>query len=511
MNRGTMSRGLVALTVMLPTLIEIIDTSVVNVSLNHIRGSLSAGIDESTWTITAYLVSNAIIIPMAGWLSRLIGRKNYLIASIALFTFSSFMCGSAWSLQSLVFFRIIQGIGGGGLVPLSQSILLETFPREKHGTAMAIFGMGAMLGPIVGPVLGGWITDNWSWRWIFYINIPIGILSIIMNIIVIQDPPYMKRVKMKIDYWGLAFLAAGLGSLQFILDKGENEDWFASNLIVTFAIISAVSLVLLVINEYYSEHPIVNLRLFKDRTFTSGATVMFFVFLNLFGSIVLLPIFLQSIMGYTSFYAGLVLGPGGLATMLAMPFAGKLIGKVNPKRLLAVGIAICALSTYMMSQFNLTTDFWTFVWPRAILGIGMGLTFIPLTTMTLSHISRENMTEASSLYNLLRNLGGSVGIAFTTTILSRRAQFHQTRLVEHLSPFDPAYSIYRDKIGAFLGSQGLPTTGADSLMYRELVRQSTTLAFTDAFLTICALILCVLPLVFLMKRAEASSGPPPVH
>jgi MFS transporter, DHA2 family, multidrug resistance protein len=511
MNRGTMSRGLVALTVMLPTLIEIIDTSVVNVSLNHIRGSLSAGIDESTWTITAYLVSNAIIIPMAGWLSRLIGRKNYLIASIALFTFSSFMCGSAWSLQSLVFFRIIQGIGGGGLVPLSQSILLETFPREKHGTAMAIFGMGAMLGPIVGPVLGGWITDNWSWRWIFYINIPIGILSIIMNIIVIQDPPYMKRVKMKIDYWGLAFLAFGLGSLQFILDKGENEDWFASNLIVTFAIISAVSLVLLVINEYYSEHPIVNLRLFKDRTFTSGATVMFFVFLNLFGSIVLLPIFLQSMMGYTSFYAGLVLGPGGLATMLAMPFAGKLIGKVNPKRLLTVGIAICALSTYMMSQFNLTTDFWTFVWPRTILGIGMGLTFIPLTTMTLSHISREHMTEASSLYNLLRNLGGSVGIAFTTTILSRRAQFHQTRLVEHLSPFDPAYSIYRDKIGAFLGSQGLPATGADNLMYGELVRQSTTLAFNDAFLTICALILCVLPLVFLMKRAEASSGPPPAH
>ena len=506
-----MSRGLVAFTVMLPTLIEIIDTSVVNVSLNHIRGSLSAGIDESTWTITAYLVSNAVIIPMAGWLSRLIGRKNYLIASIALLTFSSFMCGSAWSLQSLVFFRVIQGIGGGGLVPLSQSILLESFPREKHGTAMAIFGMGAMLGPIVGPLLGGWITDNWSWRWIFYINIPIGILSIIMNIIVIQDPPYMKRIKMKIDYWGLAFLAAGLGSLQFILDKGENEDWFASNLIVTFAIVSAVSLVLLVINEYYSEHPIVNLRLFKDRTFSSGATVMFFVFLNLFGSIVLLPIFLQSIMGYTSFYAGLVLGPGGLATMIAMPFAGKLINKVNPKRLMAVGITICALSTYMMSKFNLTTDFWTFVWPRAILGIGMGLTFIPLTTMTLSHIPRENMTEASSLYNLLRNLGGSVGIAFTTTMLSRRAQFHQTRLVEHLSPFDRAYFIYRDRIGAFLGSQGMPTAGTDGLIYRELVRQSTTLAFTDAFLTICLLILCVLPLVFLMQRADASSGPPPAH
>ena len=263
MSSNTASRGLIAFTVMLPTLIEIIDTSVVNVSLDHIRGSLSAGIDESTWTITAYLVSNAIVIPMAGWLARLIGRKNYQIASISLFTFSSFMCGSSWSLQSLVFFRVLQGIGGGGLVPISQSILLESFPREKHGQAMAIFGLGAMFGPIVGPLLGGWITDSLSWRWIFYINIPIGILSIIMNIIVIKDPPYMQRQKMKIDYWGLIFLAVGLGSLQFVLDKGQTEDWFGSNLIITFAILSAVSLTFLVINEYYSQNPVVNLKLFR--------------------------------------------------------------------------------------------------------------------------------------------------------------------------------------------------------------------------------------------------------
>jgi DHA2 family multidrug resistance protein len=510
LKHGTASRGLVAFTVMLPTLIEIIDTSVVNVSLDHIRGSLSAGYDEATWTITAYLVSNAIVIPMAGWLARLIGRKNYQIASIAIFTFSSFMCGSAWSLSSLVFFRILQGIGGGGLVPISQSIFLESFPREKHGQAMAIFGMGAMLGPIVGPLLGGWITDTMSWRWIFYINIPIGIVAIIMNAIVIQDPPYMQRQKMKIDYWGLLFLSVGLGALQFMLDKGESEDWFASNLIITVAIVAVVALTLLIINEYYSEHPIVNLVVFKDRTFTSGATVMFFVFLNLFGSIVLLPVFLQMMMGYTSFYAGLVLGPGGIATMIAMPIAGRLVSKVNPKRLLIVGISICAISTYMMSRFNLTTDFWTFVWPRVVLGLGMGFTFIPLTTLTLSHIPKERMTEATSIYNLLRNMGGSVGIAFTTTMLSRRAQFHQTRLVEHLTPFDQGYTMFHERMGSFLNGKGLPATGADGLMYRELIRQSTTLAFTDAFLTICVLILCVLPLVFIMQKGTPLPGTPPI-
>ncbi len=506
MTNAAAGRGVIAFTVMLPTLIEIIDTSIVNVSLDHIRGSLSAGMDEATWAITAYLVSNAVIIPMAGWLARLLGRKNYLIASISLFTVSSFLCGSAWSLQSLVFFRVVQGIGGGGLVPLSQSILLETFPREKHGTAMAIFGMGAMLGPILGPLLGGWITDSWSWRWIFYINIPIGALSIVLTSLVIQDPPYMERRRMRVDYKGLLFLAAGLGSLQFILDKGQNEDWFSSGLITSFAVVSVAALTLLAINELYADQPIVNLRLFRDVTFLSGSTVMFFVFLNLFGSIVLLPIFLQMMMGYTSFHAGLVLGPGGIATMLAMPLAGRLVALVDPKRLLATGISLCALSTWLMSRFTLESDFWTFVWPRVTLGLGMGLTFIPLTTMTLSHIPRERMTEATSLYNLLRNMGGSVGIAFTTTLLARRAQFHQSRLAEHLTPFDPSFQIGRERLVDSLALQGLPPAAADGLIYRELVRQSTTLAFADAFLMICLLILCVLPLVFLMQRPGGTGG-----
>src|SRR4030065_2092710 len=329
-----MNKWLVAVTVMLPTLIEIIDTSVVNVSLDHIRGSLSAGIDESSWTITSYLVSNAIIIPISGWLSRLFGRKRYLIFSISLFTFSSLMCGSSWNLQSLVFFRVLQGLGGGALQPISQAILLETFPPHQHGMAMAIFGIGIMFGPIIGPLLGGWITDNWSWHWIFFINIPIGIISILLVAFVIIDPPYMQRMKMKIDYWGLAFLSTALGCLQIVLDKGERADWFASDFITWLSIISVISFVLFVITELFAEHPIVNLKAFKNITFSAGNLIMFFAFFNLFGSIVLLPIYLQTLMGYTATLSGVVLGPGGIATLIAMPIAGRLVTKVNPKGLL---------------------------------------------------------------------------------------------------------------------------------------------------------------------------------
>jgi DHA2 family multidrug resistance protein len=502
------SKWIVALTVMLPTLIEIIDTSIVNVSLDHIRGSLSAGIDESTWAISAYLVANAIVIPMSGWLARLMGRKRYQIGSIALFTVSSFLCGSAWNLQSLVFFRIMQGLGGGGLVPISQSILLEAFPPAEHGIAMALFGVGAMFGPIAGPILGGWITDNFTWRWIFYINIPIGLLAIAMNYVVLQDPPYMKRVKMKIDYAGLALLAVGLGALQYILDTGQRENWFDSTQIVVWAAVSAIALGFLAIHELYTDEPIVNLRLFKDRTFAMGCVVMFFVFFNLFGSIVLLPIYLQTLMGYTSFDAGLVLGPGGLATLITMPIVGSLLIKVGHKRFLVVGIAICAGTTYLMSQFNLQTDFWTFVWPRVTLGLGMGLTFIPLTTLTLSHIPRERMNFASALYNLLRNMGGSVGIAVVTTVIARRTQIYHARLVEHLTPLDPAYVLAHGRIEQALSLKGYAFAPADALIQGELMRQATMLAFRDAFLMLSVLMLSVIGLVFLMKRAEASAGPP---
>jgi DHA2 family multidrug resistance protein len=505
-----MNKWIVALTVMLPTLIEIIDTSVVNVSLDHIRGSLSAGIDESTWTITSYLVSNAIIIPMTGWLSRFFGRKRYLILSIVLFTVSSFLCGAAWSLQSLVFFRILQGIGGGALQPISQSILLETFPPRQHGIAMAVFGTGIMFGPIVGPLLGGWITDNWSWHWIFFINVPIGIISVLLTLLFITDPPYMKRMKMKIDYWGLAFLTLGLGCLQIVLDKGQQEDWFSSNFIVWLSIISAFSIISFVIAELYSKNPVVNLKAFKNLSFSTGNIVMFMGFFNLFASIVLLPIYLQTLMGYTSYLAGFVLGPGGIATLIALPLAGSLVNKVNPRVLLSFGIIVNAYATYLMSNFNLNADFYTVIWPRVVLGIGMGFFFIPLTTMTMAGIKKEDMGNASAIYNLLRNLGGSFGVAFVTTILARRAQFHQARLVEHLTPFDRDYQIFSGQSSQFLEYKGVVSSlseqGGLGIMYKELLRQSSMLSFNDAFYLVCIMMICILPLVLLMRRGKGMTS-----
>ncbi|MBI5195517.1 MAG: DHA2 family efflux MFS transporter permease subunit [Nitrospirae bacterium] len=504
-----MNKWLVALTVMLPTLIEIIDTSVVNVSLDHIRGSLSAGIDESTWTITSYLVSNAIIIPMTGWLSRLFGRKRYLIFSISLFTLSSLLCGFAWNLQSLVLFRIFQGIGGGALQPISQSVLFETFPRKQHGMAMAIFGVGIMFGPIIGPLLGGWITDNWSWHWIFFINIPIGIISILLVMFFIIDPPYMKRMKMKIDYWGLAFLTIGLGCLQVVLDKGGREDWFSSNFIIWLSLISAVSLMLFIITELFAEHPVVNLKAFKNLTFSTGNIVMFFAFFNLFGSIVLLPIFLQTLMGYTSTLAGVVLGPGGIATLIAMPIAGRLVTKMNPKILLGFGILVSAYSTHLMSQFTLSADFNTIIWTRIVLGVGMGFLFIPLTTLTMSGVKKEDMGNATAIYNLLRNLGGSFGVAFITTMLARRSQFHQNHLVEHLTPFDVNYQTVLSQIARFLHLRGVEESGSQhaglSAIYSQLLRQASMLSFNDAFYILSLLMICTLPLLLLIRRSAVKS------
>ena len=499
-----MNKWIVSITVMLPTLIVILDSSVVNVSLDHIRGSLSAGIDESTWAITSYLASNAIVIPMTGWLSRLFGRKRYLISSISLFTFSSFMCGSSWNLQSLVFFRILQGIGGGALQPISQAILLESFPPRQHGMAMAIFGIGIMFGPIIGPLLGGWITDNWSWHWIFYINVPIGFISILMALFFIVDPPYMERLKMKIDYWGLLFLVVGIGCLQIVLDQGQREDWFSSAFITWLGYISISSLVMFILVECFAENPIVRLRTFKNLSFSSGNIIMFFIFFNLFSSVVLLPIYLQTLMGYTSFLAGWVLGPGGIATMITMLIAGKLVTKINQKAILAFGIAVASYSIYLMSQFNLQADFNTIFWPRVVMGAGMGFLFIPLTTMTLSSMRKEEMGNATAIFNLLRNLGGSFGVAIVTTILTRRAQFHQVHLVEHLTPLDRNFQLALPQISQILQDRGfIPSSlnqGSLNLIYSQVLREASMLSFNDVFYILSIILILTIPFVLLMKK-----------
>jgi MFS transporter, DHA2 family, multidrug resistance protein len=501
-----MNKWLITITVMLPTLIEIIDTSVVNVSLDHIRGSLSAGLDEATWSITMYLVSNAIIIPITGWLSKVFGRKLYLLLSLGLFTVSSLLCGLSWNIQSLIVFRVFQGIGGGALQPISQAILLETYPPRQHGMAMAMWGIGIMFGPIVGPILGGWITDNWSWHWIFFINIPVGVLSAVMAIIFIKDPPYMKRAKVRMDYLGLVFIALGLGCLQVILDQGQREDWFSSGMITWLTVVSVVSIALLLLVESRAKEPVINLGLFRDISFTTGNVVMFFAFFNVFASLVLLPIYLQTLMGYTATLAGLVLGPGGFATILTLMIAGRLVTKVNPKAILMVGLALGSYSTYLMSHFNLFAGFDTVMWPRIVLGFGMGFVFVPLTNLTLSHIRKENMGGATAMFNLLRNLGGSFGVAFVTTILARRAQFHQFRIVDHLTPFDIPYQTAVERIKALLHLRGFDdvtaAVAAPGVVYQNLIRQATMSAFNDAFFVSCLLLLITIPLVFLLKKPE---------
>jgi DHA2 family multidrug resistance protein len=510
-----MNRWIVAITVMLPTLIVIVDTAVVNVSLDHIRGSLSAGIDESTWAITSYLASNAIIIPMTGWLSKFLGRKRYLIFSISLFTFASLMCGSSWNIQSLVFFRILQGMGGGALQPISQAILLETFPPHQHGMAMAVFGVGTMFGPIIGPLLGGWITDNWSWHWIFYINVPIGMVSILMAVFFIIDPPYMERTKMKIDYWGLFFLVMGFGCLQIVLDKGQREDWFSSGFITWLSFISISSLILFIIVEFFVENPILSLRNFKNRSFSSGNIIMSLTFFNLFSSLVLLPVYLQTLMGYTSFLAGLVLSPGGIASMVAMLIAGKLVTKISPRAILAFGIALAAYSVHLMSQFNLLADFNTIVWPRVVMGVGLGFLFIPLTTLTLSSISKEEMGNATAIFNLLRNLGGSFGVAIATTFLARRAQFHQVHLVEHLNPFDRNFQLAVPQISQMLQDRGfvpLPQDqGSMGVIYTQLLRDASMLSFNDVYYLFSIMLFLILPLVLLMKKGREGAPGGAMH
>ncbi len=512
-NSPQVNKWVVTFAVMLGTFMEVIDTTVVNVALPHIAGSLAAAVDESTWVLTSYLVANAIVLPITGWLSALFGRKRFLLVCLALFTGSSMLCGLASNLGLLVFFRIIQGLGGGALQPISQAILLETFPVKERGMAMAVWGMGVILAPIVGPVLGGWVTDNLTWRWAFYINLPVGLVSLALTALFIFDPPYIRSQKAgRIDYWGLGFLTVGLGALQVVLDKGEREDWFSSNFIVILVVSAVVALALLIYRELKIKDPVVDLRLFKERNYASGVTIFFFFGFVLYGSIMLLPLFLQNLMGYDATTAGWALAYGGVGSVLIMPIVGRLTQIIDNRITVAVGLLINAFAVYLMSHYNTTIDFGTAWWPRFIQGIGLGMTFVSLTTLTMSRISQEKMGNATGIFNLSRNLGGSFGIAAATTLLSQRAQFHQSRLVEHLTPFSLPFNDWLHRAGQIfpgLGPDGSFWNAPQALagLYQTVQGQAQTLAFGDVYWVFTLVFLALVPLVLLMRRAAKQDKP----
>ncbi|MGA2628734.1 MAG: DHA2 family efflux MFS transporter permease subunit [Terriglobia bacterium] len=515
---GQTNPWVIALTVMLATFMEVLDTSVANVSLPHIAGDLSAGVDESTWVLTSYLVSNAIVLPLTGWLSSIFGRKRFYMACVAIFTISSFLCGIAPSLGLLVLFRVIQGAGGGALQPVSQAILVESFPKNKQGMAMALYGMGVVVAPIIGPTLGGWITDNWSWHWIFFINIPVGILSLLLTSLLIHDPPYLVRRQLKglkIDYTGLGLLAVGLGFLQVVLDKGQREDWFGSNFIVGCSVLAVVGLLGALFWELTREDPIVDLRMLKERNFAIATFTMFMLGFVLYGSTVLLPILLQTLMGYTAMLSGLVLSPGGLFTMLALPIVGRLTQKVEARWLVALGLAITGFALLRMSNFNLDIDFWTALKAWTISRVGMAFLFVPINVMAFYYIPKEKMNNATGIINLARNIGGSVGIANVTTMLARRAQVHQEILVSHLTALDQPYQSAISGTSRFLMQQGSSPTQAlhqaQGLIYGNLIRQATMQAFVDTFWLLGLTFLAMIPLMFLMKTAKPHAGPLAAH
>src|SRR5580692_914842 len=511
--RPAINPWIIALTVTLATFMEVLDTSIANVALPHIAGSLSAGQDESTWVLTSYLVSNAIVLPLSGWLSSIMGRKNFYMSCVALFTVSSCLCGLAPNLATLIVCRILQGVGGGGLQPSEQAILADTFPPAKRGMAFAVYGIAVVTAPAIGPTLGGWITDNFTWRWIFFINIPVGIISLLLTSRLIQDPPFLKRRKLSetnIDYVGLGFVALGLGALQIVLDKGQRDDWFESHFIVTLSIIAAVSLVFVVIWEWRHKDPIIDLHLFRDRTFAVSNLLMFMLGFALLGSTLLLPLFMQTMLGYTAQQSGLALMPGGFVIMLLLPLVGFLLSRYTPRWLLLFGLIVLSTSLFNMSRFYLQIDFRTVVMARVFQAVGMAFLFVPINTAAYAFLPREKNNAASGLMNLARNMGGSVGISLVTTMLDRRTQVHLNYLSRNLSASNPAFQSMlqgaTQAMRAHGASAAFATRQAYALIEGTAQRQATMLAYIDDFRLLAIAILLMVPLVFLMKKGRPGGG-----
>ena len=500
----TINPWIIAISVMLGTFMEVLDTTVVNVSLPHIGGTLSASPDEATWVLTSYLVANAIVLPLTGWLANRFGRRRLLLISVTGFTLFSFLCGIAPNLPLLIVFRVFQGATGGGLQPLSQAILLEAFPSEKRGKAMAFWALGIVVAPMLGPVLGGWITDSYSWRWLFYINLPIGIAAVVMATLFIFDPPYIRRSKFGVDYWGIGLLAVGIGALQIMLDKGQESDWFASHLIVILATLAIGGLAFFIFREFAAGNPVVQLRVFKNRTYSTGVFLMTVLGFVLYGSTVLLPLWLQTIMGYSALEAGMGMLPRGLGSFLFMPIVGILMSKIEPRKLLAAGLIISSYSLFMLSRLSLNAGYWDIFWPQLLQGTSMGLLFVPLTTITNDSIPKQEMGNATSLFNLMRNMGASIGIAIVTTMVARHAQVHTNVLGSHVTSFDPAaQAAFQMMKNGFMANGMDPSTAtrqAYAGMFGMVQRHASMLSYVDAFFLLAVMFISVLPLVLIMKR-----------
>jgi DHA2 family multidrug resistance protein len=507
--RPSANPWVIAVAVMLATFMEILDTSVANVSLPHIAGSLAASNEEALWVLTSYLVANAIVLPASGWFAGFFGRKRFLMSCILIFTLASLVAGAATSLGMMIVARIVQGAGGGALQPLAQAVLLESFPPERRGAAMAVYGMGVVVAPIVGPTLGGWLTDNYSWRWIFYINLPVGLLALLLTHAFVEDPPYARGGgRRRIDYAGFGLLAIWLAALQIVLDKGQEVDWFAAGWLRWLAVISTAAMVAFVVRELSTDEPIVDLRILRDRNFSMGLVLITVMGAVLYASIALLPLFLQTLMRFPALQAGWAVSPRGLGALVSMALVGRLVGRIDSRWLVATGFAILGLAMFMLSRINLEVGMRSFVVPNVVAGFAMGFIFVPLTTIAVSTLRNEQIGNATGLFNLMRNIGGSFGIAITTTLLARTAQRTQALLVGHLTPENPIYRERLEALTAALASQfgAGASEPAIAILYRELMRQASLVAYVEIFRLIGLVSLLCVPLVFLFRPVH---GPPP--
>ena len=496
------------------TFMEVLDTSVANVALPHIAGSLAAGTNEATWVLTSYLVANAIILPISGSLGALVGRKRLLVSCIVLFTLASAACGAAQSLGMIIVARVLQGLGGGALQPIAQAILLESFPPEQRGAAMAVYGMGVVVAPIVGPTLGGWITDNYSWRWIFYINLPVGALAVLMTSTFVTDPSYARARPRRLDWMGLGLLALWVGTLQIVLDKGQQDDWLDAAWIRWATLVIAVGLAAFVVHELRSPAPIVDLRVLRNRNFAVGVVLITVMGAILYASIALLPLFLQTLLNYPALQSGKAITPRGFGALASMIAVGWLVRRIDNRALVAAGFALLSAATWMLGRLNLDIAMRDIVWPNVLAGVAMGFIFVPLTTATMGALRNEQIGVATGIYNLMRNIGGSVGIAVTTTLLARGAQIHQAALVRNLTPYDPEYQDRLAELTAVFAALGDPVRAAEqahAALYALVQRQAMLLAFVDNFRLISITCVAAIPLVFLFRKVRSAPGGVAVH